>query len=136
MITALRESNSVFAVAPGATPLTGATTAAHPRGTVFSFQLDQAGVVKILIQASARGRRVGRRCVPDRRSLRHKRRCTRTVSIGTLTRSAHAGLNKLAFTGRIGGRALRPGHYVALFTATDAAGTSAARTLRFTIVRR
>ncbi len=43
-ISALRESNSTFAVGPSSTPLTGAAAARrHKRGTVFSFQLDQAG---------------------------------------------------------------------------------------------
>ena len=42
----------------------------------------------------------------------------------------------VAFTGRICGRALKPGRYQAAFTAIDAAGASAPKTLRFTIVKR
>jgi hypothetical protein len=92
--------------------------------------------VKIAIQATARGRRVGRSCRADRRRLRHKPRCTRTIRVATLIRSAHAGLNKVPFSGRIRGKALTPGRYQATFTATDSAGASASKTLRFTVVRR
>jgi hypothetical protein len=92
--------------------------------------------VKIAIQTTARGRRVGRSCKPESHKLRRKRRCTRTLAIGTLTRSGHVGLNRVSFTGRIGGKALKPGRYRAVFTAIDTAGKSAPRSLSFTIVRR
>ena len=62
--------------------------------------------------------------------------CTRTITIATLRRTGHAGLNKVAFTGRIRGKALKPGRYQAVFTATDAADASRARSLGFTIVSR
>jgi hypothetical protein len=45
-------------------------------------------------------------------------------------------LNKVAFSGRIGGKALRPGRYQATFTAQDSAGASPPQALSFTIVRR
>lgn len=135
-ISALRESNSTFTVGPSSTPLTGATAAKrHKRGTVFSFQLDQAATVKIAIRTKARGRRVGRSCRAESQKLRHKPRCTRTITIATLTRSAHAGLNKVAFSGRVRGRALAPGRYEVTFTAVDSAGASPPKTLSFTIVR-
>lgn len=136
-LSALGETNSVFAVGPASTPLTGRTAAArHKRGTVFSFRLDRAATVKIAIQTKARGRRVGRVCKPDSRRLRAKPRCTRTVTLATLTRTAHAGVNTVAFSGRISGKALRPGRYQAAFTAADAAGSSPAKALGFTIVKR
>ena len=51
-------------------------------------------------------------------------------------RTARAGRNKVAFTGRVRKRALRPGSYSATFTAKNAAGSSAARTIAFRIVTR
>jgi hypothetical protein len=136
-ISMLRETNRVFALARGSTPVTGQTAAKrHPKGTVFSLVLDQPATVKIVIQASTAGRRVGRGCRPQSRALSHKPRCTRTIVIATLTRSAHAGLNKLKFTGRMRRKALKPGHYQAVFTAVDSAGASRPQTLSFTIVRR
>jgi DNA-binding beta-propeller fold protein YncE len=48
-----------------------------------------------------------------------------------------AGLNTLAFSGRIGGRALRPGRYRATLVATDAQGRrSAPRRASFTVLRK
>jgi len=135
-LTALSEAYSIFAVGGPSTPLSGRTAAKrHHKGTVFSFRLDQPATIKVAIQTTARGRRVGRACKPESHKLRHKPRCTRTVTIATLIRSAHAGLNKIGFTGRIRGKALKPGRYKAVFTAVDAAGASARQSLSFTIVK-
>jgi hypothetical protein len=135
-ISSLGETNSTFTVGGSSTPLTGQTSATrHKQGTTFSFRLDQPATVKIAIQAKAKGRRVGRSCRPDSRKLRHRPRCTRTIIIATLTRTARAGLNKVPFTGRIRGKSLKPGRYQAVFTATDAAGASPSRSLGFAIVQ-
>ena len=137
ILSALGETNAVFAVGPASTPLSGQTAAnRHRGGTVFFFRLDRAATVNIAIQSSAPGRRVGRSCRPDGRRLRKRPHCARTLLIGTLARSAHAGLNRVAFSGRIGRKALKPGRYRAVFTATDAAGASLPRTLSFTVVKR
>lgn len=136
-ISALRASNSTFTVGPSSTPLTGkASSVHHKRGTVFSFRLDQPATVTIAIQKETQGRRVGRSCRPYSRRLRHKPRCTRTITVATLTRSAHAGLNTVAFSGRVSGKALAPGGYQFAFIASDSAGASAPKTLSLTIVRR
>jgi len=136
-ISSVRETRRVFAVGKSSTPLTGHTSAArHKRGTVFSFDLDQAATVTIAIRTRKPGRRVGRRCVPPSKHLRRKRPCTRTVTVARLTRSAHPGFNKVAFSGRVHREALRPGRYQAVFRAADAAGTSKASTLSFRIVKR
>lgn len=136
-IWALHETNSVFAVGGTSTPLT-ATTAARrrKRSTVFSFRLDQAATVAIVIERLQAGRLVGRGCKPDRHSLRGQHRCLRAVTVATLRRSAHAGRNRVTFTGRIGRRTLSPGRYSAVFTATDGAGSSRAEALPFRIVKR
>jgi CSLREA domain-containing protein len=135
-ISALTETNSVFVVALSSTPLSATAAKHHNRGTVFAFRLDQAATVTIAIRTRAPGRRAGRSCKPDSRKLRHRPRCTRTITIATLTRAAHAGLDSVAFTGRIRGRALKPGRYTAVFNAIDGAGTSGPHALSFTIVKR
>jgi hypothetical protein len=133
-LSSLAETNSIFAVA---TPLSGqAAIKRHPKGTTFSFRLDQQATVKLAIQAAVRGRRVGRSCKRESRKLRKRPRCTRVLTVATLTRSGHTGLNKVAFSGRVGGKALKPGHYRARFTAVNVAGASPIRTLTFTIVNR
>jgi lysophospholipase L1-like esterase len=123
-ISALAETRSVF------TP----SDAHHTRGTVFSFRLDQPAEVKIAIQRQAPGRRVGHSCRPPTVALSHKPPCTRTIPITTLIEHGHAGLNKIAFSGRIRGRALTLGRYIAVFTAVNRAGESKAHSLHFTIV--
>ena len=134
-ISALRETNSTFAVAASSTALTGTTASRHPRGTVFSLRLDQPATVKIVIKAKLRGRRVGHSCRTPTRRLRRRPACIRTITIRTLSRSARSGLNKVPFSGRIAARKLAPGHYQAVFTATNSAGSSTAHGLGFTIVK-
>ena len=136
-LTALGESYLTFAVGGLSTPLSGQTAARrHHKGTVFSFHLDQPATVKVAIQAGVGGRRVGRGCRPASHKLRHNARCTRTVTIATLLRTANAGVNKIAFSGRIRGKALPHGRYKAVFIAVDAAGATAPQSLSFTIVTR
>jgi uncharacterized delta-60 repeat protein len=136
-LSALRESNSTFTVGPTSTALSGhASARRHPRGTVFSFKLDQAATVKIVIRARRRGRRVAHSCRAATHRLRHRPACTRTVILGTLSRTAHAGLDTVSFSGRFPGRKLAPGRYQAVFTAADGAGIAPAQTLSFTIVKR
>jgi hypothetical protein len=135
-ISALKESNATFVVGPSSTPLSGQAAKRHKRGTLFSFQLDQPATVTIAIQRQVRGRRSGHSCRPDSPAFRRKPRCNRTITIATLTRSGHAGLDKVPFSGRVRGKALSAGPYKAVFTAADGAGVSAATALSFTIVAR
>jgi virginiamycin B lyase len=107
--TAVRPSISKLA-------LTKRVFAPRRPGTTFSFRLDQAATIKVRIQRKLAGG-----------GLRTK---------GTLSRSRGTGANRMRFTGRVSGRALKPGRYRAVFTATNAAGKSAPRALSFTIVAR
>jgi hypothetical protein len=107
----------LFRVAPRPT----AINAAVPRGTTFRYRLSEAARVTILIERVRPGRRVGRRCVRPTRANRRRPRCTRYVLTGTLTRRSRAGQNTVAFSGRIGRRALSPGSYRATLQALDSA---------------
>jgi DNA-binding beta-propeller fold protein YncE len=135
-LSQIAESSAIFAVGASSTPLTGQTAARHPKGTTFSFLLDQPATVRITIQTKSRGRRVARTCRPSTPKLRHKPGCTRTISVATLTRTGHAGLNKVAFSGRVAGKALKVGRYQAIFTAINSVGASSPGTLGFRIVKR
>jgi glucose/arabinose dehydrogenase len=120
-ISAVSETRRVFAPGSG-----------HKRGTVFSFRLDQPSQVKIAIQREEPGRRVSHSCRRPSSRLRHKPRCTRTIRIAVLIKPGHAGHNAFAFSGRVRGRALPPGRYLAVFATS---GSRTARTLHFRIVR-
>jgi hypothetical protein len=136
----LSETNKRFAPEHASTPLNGRAASRRrkraPRGTTFSLALDQAATIKVGIERLGSGRRVHRSCRTSNKRLRHRPRCTRYAPVATLTREGHAGTNKIPFTGRIGAKTLRPGRYRAVFTATDAAGASAPRTITFTLVAR
>jgi hypothetical protein len=84
------------------------------------------------------GRRKGKRCVAPTRKLRRAKRCSRFKTRHTLRRAKDvAGLNRIAYSGRVGRTKLRPGTYRATLTATDAAGNrSRARTVSFRVVKR
>jgi hypothetical protein len=109
-----------------------------PVGTTFRFTLAPAARVRFAFTQAARGRRVGGKCVAPTRRNAAKRRCTRTVTAGTLRFAGHEGVNKVAFQGRISARKkLKPGRHALIITARDSAGhVSAPRKLKFTIARR
>ena len=75
------------------------------RGTRVSFRLSEPATVELRVL-----RVVGARRPPLR---------------GTIERRATAGVNVVRFTGRIGGHDLKPGRYVLVATAEDAAGNVA-----------
>jgi PKD domain len=125
-----------FAVAPAPTPLSARRRRAK-RGTEFRFTLSEPAQVRIAIQRARPGRRVGARCRRPNRANRKRRKCTRYQARGALVRASAQGANRVAFSGRIGRRALKRGRYRATVTATDAAGNvSSPERVSFRIVRR
>jgi hypothetical protein len=90
-----------------------AATSAVQRGTVVRFRLDQPADVSLAVR-----QRVGRR----------------SVARGTLRRTGRAGRNRVAFSGRVARRTLRPGRYVLVARARAAGGISAPRRVAFRIM--
>jgi len=88
----------------------------RPRaGTTFKYVLSEDGRAKVVIAQQRGAKR----------------------AMGTLTRNSRRGANSIAFSGRIAGRALKPGRYQATLTVTDGAkNTSRRKTLTFTVARR
>jgi putative Ig domain-containing protein len=113
-------------------------TAALRRGTTIRFTLSERAMVRITIARKLPGRRSGKRCVKPTRKLRARRRCTRHVTVAKLIRrDRQPGRRTLAFTGRIGTRALKPAEYRATITATDlSANQSTPKKATFTVKRR
>jgi hypothetical protein len=120
-----------FSVGRAATPFSIAQ--AVRSGTEFRFALSEPARVTVKIERKLRGRRVRGRC---RAKARSGRRCTLWKSAGrSLTRQGLQGPNSIAFSGRLGRKALAAGNYRALITATDAAGNrSRTAKLGFAIV--
>jgi hypothetical protein len=108
-----------------------------PRGTTFRFTLSAAAKLQIAFTRSAPGLRRGRSCLPPTSKLKraHAKRCTRTLTVGTLTRAHEpTGAGSAPFSGRIGHRALTTGSYRATLSASNAGGRSKPVVLSFTIV--
>jgi uncharacterized delta-60 repeat protein len=107
------------------------------RGTVIAYSLSEPAAVTLKFKRATPGRRVGGSCVALTTRNRDRRPCRRYVPAGTLRRAGHSGPNRIAFSGRIGGRALRRGAHRLLISAIDAAGNRATSRARgFRIVRK
>jgi hypothetical protein len=108
-VSALSLSHKVFAVGRARNAIAARTA----RGTRFAYTLSENAKVVVKVQ-----------------------RISTKRTVGKLTRSAKRGRNTIAFSGRIGAKALKPGRYRAVITATDAAGNrSAAKNLSFRIAK-
>jgi hypothetical protein len=118
VVSAMRFTPPTFRVSARATAITAASRA-HA-GSVLRFSLSRAAKVKIVVQ---RRKQVGR--------------SFRWVKAGTLTRRrGRTGPNNVAFSGRIGRRALATGRYRATLTATGATGgVSKAKRRSFLVVK-
>jgi FG-GAP repeat len=115
------------------------------RGVSYTVVRPKAPSITAVKQSHARWRERGKRPVGTTFSLRLDQRARvalrftrRGKRAGTLTRSAHAGLNRIHFAGHLSrAKKLAPGRYMMRITATNAAGQSAtSRRLTFTIVTR
>jgi Tol biopolymer transport system component len=139
-ITGASLTNRRFRVGRGATATVAARRRGRapraPVGTTIRFTLGARADVRVAIERAAPGRRVGRACRRPSSRLRGKPRCTRWIVADTLTRrDLAAGRAAIAFSGRIGRRALRPGAHRFVLRARNAAGSSEPVRLGFTVVR-
>jgi len=96
-------------------------------GTRLSFRLDKPATVTLAFARLLPGRLKGKRCLT---TLRKGRRCTVVRSAGKLTVRGRAGSDSVAFSGRIGRRALAPGSY----RLTVAPAHGRAHAVRFVVV--
>ena len=82
------------------------------------------------------GRARGRSCVKRTTRLRRARSCTRYVAVGKFKRTGTFGANSFRFTGRIGGKTLKPGRYRLVATPRNTAGkVGKALTVGFRIIK-
>ena len=134
-ISAASVTHPRFRVARTATAVSA--KASVPVGTAFHVTLSAPARLSIAIEHPAGGLRHAGSCVAPTAALRrrHAAHCTRTLASGTLTRASEpAGSDSVAFSGRIGRRALARGHYTAVLRASDAAGSSQPVQVAFAVV--
>jgi uncharacterized repeat protein (TIGR01451 family)/CSLREA domain-containing protein len=129
---------TTLALAPATFSAAGSgPSAAAATGTTVRYSLSEAATVTFRVTTKKPGRKAGKRCVRPTRKNAAKRKCKRTVTLpGSFKHAGKAGLNSFRFTGRIGGRKLKPGKYRLVGVAKDAAGNkSKAVSAAFRIVR-
>jgi streptogramin lyase len=141
VVSGLAVTPKRFRVAKGASPAARKRDARRgqaPAGTRIAFVLSEAATVRLSFERKAAGRKRGGRCVKPTRALRGAKRCTRWVAAGApIRRDLAAGKRSVAFSGRVGRRALRVGSYRVTAVATDSGGlASAPRRARFKVVAR
>lgn len=137
MITDARVTHRRFRVSPKHTAVSAAGGGKAPLGTAFDFTISAASNLKITIVRVSPGLHHGSKCVASTVTLkrRHARTCTRLILAGSLSRATESqGSGSVAFSGRLGRRALSPGSYRATLVASDAGGSSKPVTVLFTIV--
>jgi photosystem II stability/assembly factor-like uncharacterized protein len=108
------------------------------RGSSLRYKLSKAATATILVARPVPGVRKGASCVVlGKKHLKaHAKRCTAYLSVGKLSHKSKKGANMVAFSGRLGGKALKPGSYRATITARVGSGSvSKPRTAKFTILR-
>lgn len=131
-ITKLALSPATFvAAARGKSVVAAAAT-----GTVITYDDSQAATTTFTVQRPAVGRRKGGACVKASTPPPKAKRCTRYVKIGSFRHSDSAGPNRFRFTGRVGGRRLKPGAYRLRAVPRTSAGAGRAVTKRFRVKKR
>jgi len=108
-VRALRLSPATFRAA-GSGP--SVNPGARRASTIVRYRVNAAAVVRFEVQRVAAGRRAGAGCVAPKRANRGRSRCERFITLpGGFTRRRTPGADRLTFTGRVRGRALKAGHY-------------------------
>jgi hypothetical protein len=102
-----------------------------PLGATVSYSLSAAGSVEFHVEHAGIGRKVGGKCVKQTRGNRRRKSCViyRPVK-GRFSVQGAAGGNSFRFSGKVGGRALKPG----LYRLVGSAGNAIIRA-PFTIVK-
>jgi hypothetical protein len=110
--------------------------AAKARGTLISYTDNQSATTVFKVQrAVGTGVISHGKCVKAS-SAHTGRKCIRFRKVGRFKHHDSAGLNRFRFTGRVGGKKLRPGRYRLISRPVNAAGKAgSSHTNFFTIVR-
>jgi hypothetical protein len=83
-----------------------------PIGTTVRYTLSAAATVTFTAERRVTGRRVGKKCVKRTKASQQNKKCPLFKKLkGSFTHSGAAGANGFRFSGRLKGKALRPGPY-------------------------
>jgi hypothetical protein len=105
-------------------------------GTTVSYTVSEPATVTFTVEQVKGGRQVAGVCRKPTRKNRTQPRCDLPLK-GSFTDAGEVGANAFKFTGRLNGKALKPGKYQLVATALDGAGNSTLpQRTTFTIVER
>jgi hypothetical protein len=129
-----RLAPSSFAAAPSGP---SAVSAKRKYGTKVTYTLNEAARVRFTVTRAQPGRTASQgRCVALTRRNRSSHKCTLAVTLGgNFTRTGKAATNTFRFTGRIGGKRLKPGSYKLVASPTANGDTGRAVSVRFRIIK-
>jgi hypothetical protein len=100
-------------------------------GTTVTYALSIAAPTTFTVERRVKGRKVGKKCRKQTRRNRTRKRCTITKTVkGNFTHGGTAGQNRFKFTGRINGKALRPGSYGLIGKTSSSTKTAAFKIVR------
>jgi hypothetical protein len=112
----------------------GASIAAATTGTTITYHESEAATVKFTVLKPAAGHKRKGKCVTGA-AHKHQKSCQLQMTAGTFTHTGPTGDVSIHFTGRVGGRKLKPGQYVLVLTPTSGTHTGACKKRNFQIVR-
>jgi virginiamycin B lyase len=105
-------------------------------GAKVTYRLSMAASTKFTVQRETAGRKKGKKCVKETRRNRKGKKCKLYKAVrGSFTHSGKAGTNTFKFTGRVGGKSLKPGRYQLTAVATAGSNKSTLKKASFKIVR-
>jgi streptogramin lyase len=134
-VSSIKLSPSSFKAAPKGASITVKKRKAKT-GTRVSYSLSRAASTKFTVERAQKGRKKGKKCVAPRPSNKKGKKCTRYVlAKGSFKHAGTGGKNKFKFSGRIGGKRLKPGTYRLIAVATAGATKSKLKRANFKIVR-
>ena len=132
MLTSLAVSPKSFKPRKGGDAIVSA--AKRPKGKVGStvrYSISAATTVNFTVERALKGRRVGGKCRKQTPGNHEKKRCTRFKALkGGFTHQGAAGQNSFKFSGRVRGKALKPGKYRLVGLAGDSVKRAAFRIVK------
>ena len=131
-ITFAHLSDSVFRAAGRGPMLARARRA--PIGTTVGYRLSAAAITTFAVLRIVTGHQKGHACLAGR-PIKHQKRCTRRVSVGTFTHQDAGGEVRVRFNGRVRSRKLDPARYLLLLTPRANGQTGRAVELAFRIAK-
>jgi hypothetical protein len=111
-LVSLTVSPKAFRTLNGGQAIFSARKKAAPVGATVSYALSAAASVSFSVERKVLGRKAGTKCVAKTKANKGKPKCPLYKAVkGGFTHSGAAGANSFKFSGRIGGKALKPGAY-------------------------